>query len=288
MASESVEEKLESFKSILNYLDEADVDKIKTDGMTLRVGGKMLHFSSVDENPITVEEEIRNELKEKLNSQQVIIKNKINNKISEMVSYFNEIKREYQRKEIEMERKLNDTTLMPNVQWNHAERGLSVIKGSGRDKLIWLCQGIYWPKYVDKKPIEKKYSKRLISNVIFLVETKGTHVLDVSTRQPIGLDYFDHYHQSKPDCWGYWKFEKKWNTPDDIIKISKEAEAVLENVNTGSIANSSPRGLPKKNTLLKHLSKSNEEDFLGNLNQQVRRSGITEDNRTNDMDVWSL
>jgi len=284
-----LEEKMEQFKSVFGDLNEVDVDKIKVDGMSLRVGSKLVTFKSVEENPISIEDEIRNELREKINSQQKIIRDKINKKISEMIDYFNQVKREYSRKEKELERTLADSTIMPDVTFQHAQRGLSVAKGNNGE-LNWLVQGVYWPKKVDLKPIDKKFSKKLISNVVFLVKTKGNKVLHVSTRQPIGLDYFQHYHQSSPDCWGYWKYSTTWRTPDDIIKIAKDAEAVLENVNTGSIANQAPRGLPRKATIIKHIIKSSEveEDKMGVLNQQVRRSGITRDVRSNDLDVWSI
>lgn len=282
-----LDKKMEQFKSVFTDLEEVDIDKIKTDGMSLRIGGKLVIFKSIEENPITVEEEIRQELRVKINSQQKIIRDKINKKISEMMEYHNQVKREYKRKEQKLEQTLANSVSMPEVTLDHAQRGLSVLKGN-RGEIIWLVQGIYWPKSVDDKPIEKKFSKKMISNVIFLIKTNGNNVLGVSTRQPIGLDYFEHYHQSKPDCWGHWKYPKRFNGPDDILKIAKDAEAVLENINTGSIASSSPRGLPRKATVLKHITTKYDENPMGALNQQVRRSGITETVRSNDMDVWSL
>jgi len=282
-----IESKMKQFKSVLDDLDEVDIDKIKTEGMSLRVGNKLVVFKSVEENPITVEDEIRNELREKINSQQKIIRDKINAKISEMIEYFNQVKKEYRRKEQKLEQTLANSISMPEVTFDHARRGLSVLKGN-KGEIIWLVQGIYWPKTIDGKHIEKKFSKKMISNIIFMVKTKGNNVIGVSTRQPIGLDYFEHYHQSHPDCWGYWKYPKTFESSDDIIKIAKDAEAVLENINTGSIAISTPRGLPRKSTILKHIISKNDDDPIGILNQQVRRSGILSDTRSNDMDVWSL
>ena len=281
-----MKEKMEQFRSVLNDLDEIDIDKVKTNGMTLRMGNKLITFKSIEESSISVEDEIRAELREKINSQQKIIRDKINNKISEMIEYFNQIKREYLRKERELKKTLENSQIMPNVTFNHARRGLSVLKGNGRET-IWLVQGVYWPKTIDGKLIEKKFSKKMISPVVFMIKTRDKKVLDISTRQPIGLDYFQHYHQSQPDCWGHWHHPDSFETPDDIIKIGREAEAVLENINTGSIAIQSPRGLPRRATVYKHISKDKENDTLGALNQQVRRSGISVDTRTNDLDVWS-
>ena len=281
------DEKMEQFKSVFEDLNEVDIDKIKTDGMSLRVGNKLVVFKSVEENSISVEDEIRNELREKINSQQKIIRDKINAKISEMQEYFNQVKREYARKEQKLEQTLANSISMPDVTFNHAQRGLSVLKG-GSGELIWLVQGIYWPRTIDRRPMDQKFSKKMISNIIFMIKTRGNSVIGVSTRQPLGLDFFDHYHQSNPDCWGHWKYPKTFNSPDDIIKIAKEAEAVLENINTGSIAHSSPRGLPRKSTILKHIISSKEENPVGILNQQIRRSGIDANIRSNDLDVWSL
>jgi len=281
-----MEEKIEQFKSVFNDLDMIDIDKIKTDGMSMRIGNKLVIFKSIEDNPISVEDEIRNELREKINSQQKLIRDKINAKISEMVEYFNQVKREYLRKENDLKRTLRNSTAMPNVEFNHAQRGLSVLKGSNGE-IIWLVQGVYWPKTIDGKPIEKKFSKKMISPIVFLIKTNDNKVHDVSTRQPIGLDYFDHYHQSRPDCWGQWKHSKDFKTPDDIIKIARDGEAVLENINTSSIATGSPRGLPRKSTILKHIVKNKEEDVLGSLNQQIRRSGISVDTGSDSLDVWS-
>ena len=52
---------------------------------------------------------------------------------------------------------------------------------------------------------------------------------------------------------GTWRFPREYNTADDIIKIAKDAEAVLENVNTGSVANRNPSGLPRIDTLKSNI-----------------------------------
>lgn len=282
--------KLDKFKSNINEdLNSVDVDKIKIEGMSIRIGGKIVLIKSIEESPLTIEDEIRSEFKEKINEQQKIVRDKVNFKINEIIEFHNQKRIEYKRKEEELEKKLKDCRVMPDITFSHAEKGLSIVKGSGNNDLIWLVQGIYWPKYVDGKEIEKKFSKKMITNIIFMIKTKGEIILEVSTRKPIGLSYFSHYHQSKPDCWGRWHYKKEWKTPDDIIKVARDAEAVLENINTGSIANHSPNGLPRKTTILNHIVKNSEnQENVGILNQQVRRSGIVIDNRSNDLDIWSL
>jgi len=272
---------------MFDCLDTADVDSIVSDGLTIRIGEKVLKLNLVSQRRIDEVDEIKDELRSKLNDQQKIIKQKINDKISEITEYHHQMKREYTRKEKELKDILAKSAPMPEIYHNHAQAGLSVVKGSNKNELIWLVQGVYWPKYYDSKPIDPKFSKKMISNVVFMISTNNKTVTGVSTRKPIGLDYFSHYHQSQPDCWGKWKYSTRWEKPDDIIRIAREAEAVLENVNSGSIAESNPRGLPRQNTLKRHLIEDKDAK-VGTLNQPTRRSGITESIRSNDREVWSL
>lgn len=273
-------------KEVFGLLDSVDTDTLKSDGMTIRSGNRLLKLEVISESPILIEEEIRNELKEKLHERIKLIREKVNKKITEMSDFVQRIKSEYDRKETDLKEQLASATPMPNVTITHARKGLSVIKGNGPDRLTWLVQGIYWPKYLDKKPLKKTFSKKLLSSVIYMIETKGDKILEVSTRKPIGLEFFQHYHQSNPDCWGNWLPKRGWNTPDDIIKCAREAEAVLENINTGSIAKANPVGMPRRDTVLRHVTSDEKNDKLGILNQQTRRSGITTDIRQNEEDIW--
>jgi len=275
-------------EDIFGLLNGVDADSIKSEGITIRAGNKLLRFEVVSEEPLTIEDEIRNELKSKLRERIQVIREKVNEKITEMSNFIQERKREYDRKESDLKDRLARATPMPEVTEDHARRGLSVVKGNGAGRLVWLVQGVYWPKYLDKKPLRKIFSKKLLSNIIYKIETKDDLILKVSTRQPIGLDYFSHYHQSKPDCWGNWKPKRKWKTPMDIIKCAREAEAVLENINTASIATRNPSGMPRRDTVLRHVVKDGEteKDKLGSLNQATRRAGITPNLRDEDEDIW--
>lgn len=275
---------------MFSQLDGVDVDAIKTEGVTVRVGNKLMKLELVSEDPLSVEDEIRKEFREKLTSQLQKIKERINTKITEMSEFVSTIKREYERKEKDLQERLNKSQPMPDVNYTLASKGLSVAKGNYKDEIIWLVQGIYWPKYVDYVPIESRYSKKMLSSVVFMIETTRDKIMRVSTRKPLGLDYFSHYHQSSPDCWGNWKHAAKWKKPEDIIQVAREAEVVLENVNTGSIATNSPRGLPRKATLMRHLLPDKDkqaEDRMGTLSQANRRAGITPGMRENS-DIWQL
>ena len=285
------EYKRQKLAEMMRDVDTVSVNDIQLNGFTIRNGNKILELKVTNIEDITMEQELREEFRGKLGDKLSIIKDKLNEKITEIVQYTTQIKLEAERKERELEERIRNSRPMPDVTEDHAKRGLSVIKGSSRDELIWLVQGIYWPKLIDKEPIDPKYSKKLLTNVTFLIQTKGNNVLRVSTRQPIGLDFFEHYHQQKPDCWGKWKYNSTYRSPDDIIAIARTAEAVLENVNSHSLANRQPRGLPRYSTLARHkIAKRSVPQPIDEsmLNQATRRSGISTDMRATDEDVWSL
>ena len=284
-----IKEKAEDVKNVMfDCLDSIDIDNIVSDGLSIRVGDKVLKLNVISQTKIPEVDEIKTEFRQKLNSQQRLIKQKINDKINEITEYHHSMKIEFKRKEQELKDILARSAPMPDILYRHAQNGLSVAKGENKNELIWLVQGVYWPKSYDHIQIDPKFSKKMISNVVYLIHTKNDRVTGVSTRKPIGLDYFSHYHQSRPDCWGKWKYSPSWKTPDDIIKIAREAEAVLENINSGSVAEQNPRGLPRQNTLKRHLVAKKESVKMGALNQTTRRTGITEAVRSEDRDVWSL
>jgi len=286
---EDIADRAERDKNIMfDCLDSVDIDKIESDGLSIRVGDKLLKLNVVSQSAIPEVAEIKEEFRLKLNEQQRLIKQKINDKINEITEYHHSMRIEYRRKEKELKDILARSAPMPDINYVHAQQGLSVVKGDNADSLIWLVQGVYWPKTIDQRQIDPKFSKKMISNVVFMITTNKQMVTSVSTRKPIGLDYFSHYHQSRPDCWGKWKNTSNWKTPNDIIKIAREAEAVLENINTGSVADQNPRGLPRKSTLSRHIIESKKSQTIGALNQTARRSGISEEVRSEDGEVWSL
>lgn len=276
---------------MFGYLDTIDVNNIRTEGLTIRAGEKVLKLEVVSESPIPEVDEIREEFRKKLTEQLQKIKEKINTKITETSNFVSGLKREYERKERELKNRLSKSQPMPDVFMSHAQKGLSLVKGDRKDTMHWLVQGIYWPKQIDGRPLEGKFSKKMLTQIVFCIETKLNTVISVTTRKPIDMSYFNHYHQSSPDCWGNWKHPSRFETPEDIINIAREAEVVLENINTGSIADHNPRGLPRLTTVKRHILKGDDAkdekklDF-GILNQTARRSGITGTVR-NDDDMWS-
>jgi hypothetical protein len=243
----------DALKTMFADLEGINVDELKSNGITIRSGDKLIKLEVALEEPITIEEEIREEFRLQLRGKLQEIKQRLNVKITEMVEMTSRVRMEAERRESDLKTQLRNSQPMPEINWNDAKRGISVVKGNGRGELIWLVRGVYAPKFVDQKPIEPKYAKKLLTNIVFLIRTSGQKVTEVSTRQIHGLEYFSHYHQQRPDCWGNWRYPKDWKTAHDILKIARDAEAVLENVNTGSIANSTPRGLPRRRTLESHI-----------------------------------
>lgn len=276
----------ESKDNMFSQLNNIDIEGLKTEGISMRIGDRILKFSVDTDKPILEIDIIKKEFRDKLNEQQKTIKEKINNEIEKINGYHNSLKIESERKEKILEQKLRESQPMPDITYKDAQAGLSLTKGEYTDTLCWLISGVYWPKYVDGKPIDKKFTKRMISPVVYMIITKNEYITEVSTRKPIGLDYFDHYHQSFPDCWGKWVYKKTWKTPNDILTIGREAESILENINTGSIAIDNPRGLPRKNTVFKYIIKESNE--IGTLSRSIIRQGITSNIRSDDSEIWSL
>ena len=275
--------KKDSLQSMFQDIDSVNVDEIKNTGITIRAGNKLVKLSVVSESPIHIEDEIREEFRLRLREKLQEIKNRLDKKVTEIVETTSRIRIEAERKEQELKNQLKLAHPMPDVFVEHAERGISVVKGHNRDELIWLINGIYWPKFYDGKRIEPKYSKKLVTQIIFMIKTRGNKIYEVTTRKLNGLGYFDHYHQQKPDCWGYWKYPPTFETPDDLLKIAREAEAVLENVNPHSIAQRAPRGLPRKQTLQRHILTDPAKDVEPKRKQTDIRVGerVSED-------IWEI
>ena len=282
-------------KEINKDLESFDIDDVKTNGFTVRAGSKILKFKISEETDLsTIEDEIREEYKAKIREKLNVIKDKVSEKMIEMSNFVNQLKIEYESKEEKLKRKLRESVVMPNVGMDHARQGLSIVKGQRENEIVWLVNGIYWPKFINNQPIEAKFSKKMISNIIFMIRTRNNRIYEVSTRKPIGMEYFEHYHQNDPDCWGDWKpAEEKFDGPNDAIRVARKAEALLEYINAHSIAKNSPRGLPRLSTVKNHLItvEDAKKDSIGVLNQQIRRAGINQGRMTStpieDGDIWS-
>lgn len=276
-------------KADIDYLfakiDSIGVDEVKNEEVHLRLGNKvfkLVNIGNVDES--YVENKIREEFRKRLTEKLETIKRKINTKLNQMSEYVTTIRKDFESREDKLKQQLKNAVTMPEVNESHAKRGLSVVKGATRGTLIWLVQGVYWPKYVNHDPIKPEYSTKLITPITIMIKTSGAKIMNVSVRKPIGLEKFDHYHDG---CWGAWKYsDRLWNTPDDVLKLAQEAQVVLENINANSPANSTPSGLPRLATLKKHLVKGGKVE-QAEVKKREERMGIeAQETHIDNANIW--
>ncbi len=280
----------EDIEYLFAQIDNIDINEVKNDEVNLRIGNhvfKLVNIGNVDESYI--ENKIREEFKQKLSKKLEVIKKKINVKLNQMSDFVTTIREEYEQKEAGLQQQLRNAISMPDVTEIHAKKGLSVVRGGGKDNLIWLVQGVYWPKYVNHVPIEPDYSTKMITPIIIMIKTSDRRITNVSVRKPIGLKRFSHYHSfTDSECWGQWKYsDRTWETPDDVIRVAQEAQVVLENVNAKSPGRENPQGLPRLNTLQNHLVKNKKKLEQADINQREERMGIeTQETHIDDEHIW--
>lgn len=275
-------------KQMCRTVDAVDMDGIKLDTVSVRIGNQIFLLEKVENSNIDLESEIREEYKEKLAGILSKLKQVIIEKMDQSKEMIDIIRRDYEEKEQQLKSKLNEIVPMPNINFEHARRGLSVVKGNREEELIWLVRRVYWPKYVDRKPIKPGYIKKMITPIIVLIITVGKHIRGVSTRQLGNLDYFAHYHQSSPDCWGNWEYPKTWSTPEDILDVANQAVVVLENINSMSLAIRSPRGLPRFRTLERNVVDERVAE-IRDPQSSLERTGIDGGRDTGDVEesIWT-
>jgi type II secretory pathway component PulJ len=284
-------------REMLDDLDSINIDDLKSEGVTLSFGGKTFKFTDLEIiQDESIEERLRKEFKEKLNVQQQRIRDKINSKINQLLLMHQNKQQELDRKEQQMKKKYSEAAMMPDITEAHMLKGLSVVKGSSNDELVWVYRAVYNPRFIVlynsgrgtaydgsrkvRKAIPSRLVNRMKKDILLIIKTKGKQVTTVATKELVSngrnLPVLQHYHQTgNGDCWGSWRYDKSWSTPDDIIKIAKDAEAVLETINQGSLASRAPTGLPRIQTLLNAVEKLDEEKA-----QTVERENSLED------DVW--
>ncbi len=281
--------------SMEDTLDTISIEDVKTKGMTVRIGGRVVKLEMTEELTLP-EDDIRAEYSAKLTEKLQRLKEVLNEKMSEMTYMVEQNRQDFEEKERQLQVRLSSANIMPEITYDHAKSGLSVVKNhyrtnGGVDVLTWLYQGVFWPKYVDGNPIEPKYAKRMISPVTLEIVTEKDRVIRVVVRKTIGLAKFEHYHSmdSGSDCWGQWAHEKRWSTPDDILQLARDAMAVLENVNTSSPGNRTPSGLPRLATLEQHVLRGEDAKHVSyDVSRADERSGISQTSDRGERGaVWS-
>lgn len=282
--------------SMEKIIDEStiDIEAVRSEGITIRIGGKVVKLEIIEEVSLP-EDEIRAEYSAKLTEKLQRIKEVLNEKMSEMTYIVEQNRQDFEEKEKQLQSRLTSANIMPEISYDHAKAGLSVVKHhthhDGADVLTWLFQGVYWPKYVDGNPINPKYAKRMISPVTMEIVTIKDRIVSVVVRKTIGLSKFEHYHSinNSSDCWGQWEFPKRWESPDEILSCARDALSVLENVNTSSPGNRDPSGLPRLSTLEQHILRGEEARNVSYVTSRAdERAGIIEQtDRGEGLAVWS-
>jgi hypothetical protein len=280
---------------MIRDLESISVEGLKSEGLQLTIGGKTYKFTDLEvvENE-GLEDKLRKEFKEKLNTQQQRIRDKINQKINQLLIMHQQKQQEMDRKEQQMKRKYAESALMPEINSTHFSKGLSVTKGSSNDELIWIYSGTYNPRFISmmsetygsrnrvKKRIPTRLVDRLKRPVFIFIHTKKGTITSVLTKSLSNGSFisFPHYHQTGTnDCWGNWKYNSRWEKPDDILRVAKDAEAVLETINYSSIASRGPSGMPRIQTII------NAVESLPDVSKErkVQDGGNISEND----DVWS-
>lgn len=301
MSDNSFETEVESkHQQMLRYLDAINLDDLHSEGLKISFGGKTFKFTDLEVmDDSSIEDRIKAEFKQKLNEQQQKIRDKINNKINQLLIMHQQKTQELDRKEQDLKRKYSKSAMMPEINYEHMKRGLSVVKGNSNDELMWVYRATYNPRYLiyyeigerrnikRRKPIPARLVSMMKTDILLLVTTKGKKITRVATKQLVetggrgsikDLIDFQHYHQTgSGDCWGNWKIPSEWSTPDDILKTAKEAEAILETINQGSLASRNPNSLPRIQTLI---------DSCSNV-EEVQPSTVERENGNDNVDdVW--
>jgi hypothetical protein len=245
---------------MLNLIKNFDINDVKNNKVNLRIGNVLYDLTVSNDTVEFNESEIRKEFESKINERLTKIREVIKNQMKDVSMLVSSIQSEFDRKEKTLKDMLSKTSAMPNITIEHARKGLSIFRGQNSNEIQWLVRRTYNPKFIDREPIEVSYVKKMMTNIYIMITTRDNSVIHVSSRYINSLDYFDHYHQVNPDCWGSWSYPKTWNDPNDIINIADQAVSVMENINTMSIAHRTPRLLPRLDTLRRHVVKIKPEE----------------------------
>jgi hypothetical protein len=272
-----------------------DVESIKADGITVRTGNRVIRMQVVEDTTIP-EDDIKKELEEKFREELVRMRDSFETYKSSMKETLAMHRGRFKEKEALLQVELSRINKLPNINDSHADQGLSVVNNNNtRDGgLVWYFKCVYNPKYVNGTQIDPAWAKRIMTPVTIVMKTNSENqVTQVKIVKIIGHQKFMHYHSmsQSSDCWGDWRVSGKVvETPEDAIKVFKDALMVLETINEFSLGDRTPTGLSKFDTIKKHLVQDGEvaADSRTAINSRNNRSGFDTD--VNDdvaADVWS-
>ena len=235
-----------------------------TESMILIAGDrcfKIVAFKEA-ENPTAL---LREEYDTKLEAEKMKILEQAEKEVAEFKQFAESTLKQSESEILQLKERLKDAAVMPEITYEHAKAGLSVVRGR-LGGLFWMYRTVYIPEFLGDNKLNPSIIKRMITPIIILIETsRGNQVVSISTRT-LTLDYFRHYHRSNShtstpgsDCWGSWYWNQRFETPDDVLKIAQTASNVLSTINPRSIACRKPRGLPRLATLEENLIRNTAE-----------------------------
>ena len=289
--TEIEQKRKEIFELIDGYTDadtSGDMKDLITKGMQMYVNGYVVNFdiTSVEELPADkLKEDVKKQFQEKLGQ----IKEAINEKLYSLSESYESL-REKLDDELEKAKTENSKHIMPDIEYEHAKKGLSVVKGSSSDELIWLQRGYYQVKTIDGEPIEPVLSEQSRRPVNVEVFTRGQDVVSVKIRNFKSLTGVRHYHSTdggSTDCWGDWNYHQRWSDPYDIIDIANHALNILRDVNTSSPGESNPPYLPTIDALIKSKNKMRKYKN-GDIKQSDSSAEPDTERDTSGNFVWSV
>lgn len=267
-------DKIGSFGSSINMDDLKD---ITTDGISVRMGNKVVKLS-VTEEVILPEDELKKEYDSHLEEAYRTLK-------TDSDRFKDELKQVYDNKVVKLDEEIQkykrlskDTSPMPVITPEQSKIGLSVSKS--KEGFYWYFNGVYAPKYVNNRVIETSFAKRLMTPVTILMKTnEDDSIYDVKVLKIIGHEKFRHYHSmsAHSDCWGDFQYGSlKITNAEEAIEIGRKCLLILETINEFSLGTTNPRGLSRFNTIKNHLldEKKEEEPKKTSTNTRNSRSGF--------------
>jgi hypothetical protein len=252
---------------IFEKLSVTEANDIVTNGVSIRIGNRIYTLKQIAEGAnITIEAEIRAEYETKFMNRLSEIGKFVNEKMSGIHALVTSIKGELDRREVELKRQMENIPFpMPAISREQGQRGLSVMKNiDNENEIFWIIPSWYAPKWVDDQRIKASYIPKIARPMrIFIITNRANKIIGISTRKMTSLEYFSHYHQVRPDCWGNWKWSsEKFSGPCDAIRIADIAIGILDKVNTSSIGNRAPEDLPSITTLKAKVDRPYDEDVV--------------------------
>jgi hypothetical protein len=239
--------------SVINVTD-------NNDQILMMMAGKYFKMVAVQESS-NIEELMKEDYERQLTAEKDRLATECETTMNEFKSFAEHTLREGELEIQKLHERLRNSAPMPEIGYDHAKAGLSVVKGEA-GRLMWLFHTIYAPQFLNNAPLSPAITKKMITPMIIMIQTKDDDVVGVETRT-LNLDYFRHYHRHGSDsrrqtpgsdCWGQWKWHgRKVKNADEVLMIAREAANVLSNVNSGSPASRSPVGLPRLGTLASHV-----------------------------------